>query len=77
MAESGDGQKTEISYAQGSYEFVYAASWLSSSLSRPLSLSMLLREQKFSGDVVHSFFDNLLPDNDVIRSCYLFRIDVF
>jgi len=28
---------------------------------------MPLREQKYSGDVVHSFFDNLLPDNDVIR----------
>ncbi|MEI7934878.1 MAG: type II toxin-antitoxin system HipA family toxin [Chlorobiaceae bacterium] len=51
----------------GSHEFVYAASWLSSPLSRPLSLSMPLREQKYRGDVVHSFFDNLLPDNDVIR----------
>ena len=51
----------------GSHEFVYAGSWLSSPLSRPLSLSMPLREQKYSGDVVHSFFDNLLPDNDVIR----------
>ena len=51
----------------GSHEFVYTASWLSSPLSRPVSLSMPLREQKYSGDVVHSFFDNLLPDNDVIR----------
>jgi serine/threonine-protein kinase HipA len=51
----------------GSHEFVYTASWLSSPLSRPLSLSMPLREQKYRGDVVHSFFDNLLPDNDVIR----------
>ena len=53
--------------AVGSHEFVYTASWLSSPLSRPVSLSMPLREQKYSGDVVHSFFDNLLPDNDVIR----------
>ena len=30
----------------GSHEFVYAGSWLSSPLSRPLSLSMPLREQK-------------------------------
>jgi serine/threonine-protein kinase HipA len=51
----------------GSHEFVYTASWLSSPLSRPVSLSMPLREQRYSGDVVHSFFDNLLPDNDVIR----------
>jgi serine/threonine-protein kinase HipA len=51
----------------GSHEFFYADSWLSSPLSRPLSLSMPLREQKYSGDLVHSFFDNLLPDNDVIR----------
>lgn len=40
---------------------------LTSPLSRPVFLSMPLREQKYSGDVVHSFFDNLLPDNDVIR----------
>ena len=51
----------------GSHEFVYAASWLSFPLSRPVSLSMPLRERKYSGDIVHSFFDNLLPDNDVIR----------
>ena len=51
----------------GSHEFVYDASWLSSPLCRPLSLSMPLREQRYSGDIVHSFFDNLLPDNEVIR----------
>ena len=48
----------------GLHEFAYAASWLSSPLSRPVSLLMSLWEQKYSGDVVHSFFDNLLPDNE-------------
>jgi serine/threonine-protein kinase HipA len=51
----------------GLHEFVYADSWLSSPLSRPITLSMPLREARYSGDIVHSFFDNLLPDNEVIR----------
>ncbi|NTW68784.1 MAG: type II toxin-antitoxin system HipA family toxin [Chlorobiaceae bacterium] len=51
----------------GSHEFLYAESWLSSPFSRPLSLSIPLREERYSGDIVHSFFDNLLPDNDAIR----------
>ncbi len=51
----------------GLHEFVYDESWFSSPVSRPVSLSMPLREQKYSGDIVYSFFDNLLPDNEVIR----------
>lgn len=51
----------------GLHEFVYDESWLSSPVSRPVSLSMPLREQKYSGDIVYSFFDNLLPDNESIR----------
>lgn len=51
----------------GKHEFVYAASWLSNPLSRPISLSMPLRKGVLSGAVVESFFDNLLPNSDAIR----------
>jgi serine/threonine-protein kinase HipA len=49
-------------------EFVYAASWLASPASRPISLSLPLRpstEPYRSG--VETFFDNLLPDRRRIR----------
>lgn len=51
----------------GIHEFTYADSWLISPLARALSLSMPLREQKYSGAIVCSWFDNLLPNNDLIR----------
>jgi serine/threonine-protein kinase HipA len=50
-------------------EFTYDASWVASEQARPLSLSlpMNLDGLPLKGDKVHSFFDNLLPDSDVIR----------
>jgi serine/threonine-protein kinase HipA len=53
--------------SSGVHEFVYAAAWLSSAVARPISLSMPLREERYNGEVVYSFFDNLLPDNELIR----------
>jgi len=49
-------------------EFVYAASWLASPASRPISLSLPVRpstEPYRTG--VETFFDNLLPDSRRIR----------
>ncbi len=51
----------------GSHEFTYAQSWLTSPLARSVSLSMPLRAQKYTGELVYFWFDNLLPNNDVIR----------
>ncbi len=54
--------------ANGGQEFVYAESWLSSSVSRPISLSLPLRpsaEPYRRG--ITEFFENLLPDNRTIR----------
>lgn len=48
--------------------FRYEATWLSSDAGRPLSLSMPLVEQAYSGDVVENYFDNLLPDSQSIRN---------
>lgn len=52
----------------GGLSFSYVADWISKSHSRPVSLSLPLVTQKFSGNVVYNFFDNLLPDNPQIRA---------
>ncbi|BFU59860.1 MULTISPECIES: type II toxin-antitoxin system HipA family toxin [Rodentibacter] len=52
----------------GATEFQYAEKWLSSIRSRPISLSLPLSSKIYRGDEVYNFFDNLLPDNEHIRS---------
>ncbi len=51
----------------GAVEFRYKADWLNTAGSRPISLSMPLRHQPYSGEQVYNYFDNLLPDNREIR----------
>jgi serine/threonine-protein kinase HipA len=55
--------------ARGAQAFTYAESWLRSSQFRPLSLSLPagLGTSTLSGNAVESWFDNLLPDSEVIR----------
>lgn len=55
--------------AQGNHEFRYEESWLASSESRPISLSLPLAPHSYAytGTAVLSFFDNLLPDSTEIR----------
>lgn len=53
---------------QGSLIFTYDQGWLNTLGARPVSLSLPLISQSFSGDVVYNFFDNLLPDNQQIRA---------
>lgn len=48
--------------------FAYDSSWLDTPGARPISLSLPLVNQQFSGDIVYNFFDNLLPDNLQIRA---------
>ena len=47
----------------------YADSWLANDAARPLSLSLPFTpgNQPHRGDVVNSYFENLLPDNKEIR----------
>lgn len=47
--------------------FTYEDDWLHNENSRPISLSMPLREEAYVGDIVYNYFDNLLPDNVLIR----------
>lgn len=55
--------------AHGGQEFTYADSWLGSRAARPLSLSMPLRPstQPYRTEAA-TYFENLLPDNNEIRS---------
>lgn len=55
--------------SHGRHEFRYAESWLDTPGTRPISLSMPLRpaDVPYRDERVEAFFDNLLPDSDVIR----------
>ncbi len=51
----------------GAIAFQYADDWLSWDNAFPVSLSLPLREDHYYGAPVINVFDNLLPDNDLIR----------
>ncbi|GAB4195027.1 MAG: type II toxin-antitoxin system HipA family toxin [Wenzhouxiangellaceae bacterium] len=54
--------------ANGAISFAYDVAWLADEQRAvPVSLSLPLREERYSGAAVSAFFDNLLPDNEVIR----------
>jgi serine/threonine-protein kinase HipA len=51
----------------GAIDFLYHESWLAWENALPVSLSLPLREDRYTGRAVTAVFDNLLPDNDEIR----------
>ena len=51
----------------GAIDFLYHESWLSWDNALPVSLSLPLREDRYTGRAVAALFDNLLPDSDEIR----------
>jgi serine/threonine-protein kinase HipA len=55
--------------ARGAMELSYDPEWIASSVGRPLSLSLpfTLDGAALKGDRVLNYFDNLLPDSDIIR----------
>lgn len=60
--------------ASGAIDFRYAPDWLSWEHCLPVSLSMPLREDRYIGEPVAAVFDNLLPDNAVIRRTVAERV---
>lgn len=54
--------------SKGIISFGYDTNWLSDRNRRPLSLSLPLTAQVYSGDRVENYFDNLLPDNMTLRN---------
>ena len=57
----------------GAHQFQYDESWMNLPGSRPISLSMPLRQQRYRGDEAYNFFDNLLPDSQEVRNRVLTR----
>lgn len=53
--------------ASGAIDFQYDRDWLAWEHALPVSLSLPLREDRYTGDPVVAVFDNLLPDNEATR----------
>lgn len=53
--------------SSGGVSFAYARDWLEWEHRMPVSLSLPLQENRYSGAPVMAVFDNLLPDSDLIR----------
>src|SRR5215469_5064082 len=53
--------------SSGAIDFTYDPAWLEWDNAIPVSLSLPLREDRYTGDPVIAVFENLLPDNDDIR----------
>jgi serine/threonine-protein kinase HipA len=53
--------------SSGAIEFLYDKDWLASEHNLPISVSLPLREDRYIGNAVTVVFDNLLPDNEMIR----------
>lgn len=53
--------------ASGAIDFRYDPDWLSWEHALPVSMSLPLREDRYTGDPVIAVFDNLLPDSQPIR----------
>lgn len=58
---------TLMRQTSGLLKFSYHSTWLLFENARPISLSLPLREDAYEGALVHNFFENLLPDNTLIR----------
>lgn len=60
----------------GGLHFSYTEKWMKRPGARPISLSLPITKQEYSGDPVYNFFDNLLPDNPNIRNKIQARFNV-
>lgn len=54
-------------FKDGSLYFQYEQEWLERAPNLPISRKFPLRAEPFKGDIVHHYFDNLLPDNQNVR----------
>lgn len=52
----------------GAMAFQYHSEWLNRPGARAISLSLPLTAAPYRGEVVYNFFDNLLPDSEMIRA---------
>ncbi|MCH2456169.1 MAG: type II toxin-antitoxin system HipA family toxin [Idiomarina sp.] len=59
---------------KGRLSFQYEKEWLGLKGSRPISLSIPLQSSEITTDSVHAYFDNLLPDSDIVRKHIVDRL---
>ncbi|MFS1701286.1 type II toxin-antitoxin system HipA family toxin [Alteromonas sp. AMM-1] len=57
----------ELRLKKGRMSFTYSPDWLAVDGSRAISLSLPMQRAEITGDAVHAYFDNLLPDTTAIR----------
>lgn len=62
--------------SSGILSFIYDTDWLNLKNSRPISLSMPLTDIPYKGQVVESYFDNFLPDSELIRKRIQARFNI-
>jgi serine/threonine-protein kinase HipA len=60
----------------GGMAFTYSQDWLENRFRRPISLSMPLSTGAYTGHEVYNYFDNLLPDNPVVRERVMAKFSV-
>ena len=60
--------------SNGVTKFSYVETWLNWPNAMPVSLSLPLQHETFSGAIVADFFENLLPDVDAIRRSIATRV---
>lgn len=60
----------------GQFSFVYDKHWLNHAEARPISLSLPMSHETYEGVKVESYFDNLLPDSQIIRKRIQARFSV-
>jgi len=65
--QNGDQVGMLFKENSGAVYFQYDQAWIQSDMSFPISMSLPLREDRYTGDAVIAVFDNLLPDNPDIR----------
>ena len=53
--------------SSGAIDFQYDSEWLAWENAFPVSISLPMREDRYTGSAVIAVFDNLLPDSDAIR----------
>lgn len=62
--------------SSGQLIFTYTPEWLNRENNRPISLSMPLTEIPYKGHTVECYFDNLLPDSELIRKRIQTRFNI-
>ena len=60
----------------GELAFAYSESWLAHPQTRPISFSLPLQSARHTGSTVFNYFDNLLPDNLLIRQRIQAKFDI-